>query len=149
MCCASKAFDLNIEMSTLHIKGKLPNIRAYLLALSTQQKTAASTINFIFTNLQNCRVDALVKTEFLSCPSSSYILNINAQRELRAAYGLIDCLLNGLQPTEKTALFGDLVSIISLSYLFLSYHALILSFLPVLSCPGVIPGWGSGRAGQS
>ena len=33
------------------------------------------------------------------------------QRELRAAYGLIDCLLNGLQPSEKTALFGDLVSV--------------------------------------
>jgi len=31
------------------------------------------------------------------------------KRELRAAYGLIDCLLNGLQPSEKTALFGDLV----------------------------------------
>ena len=31
------------------------------------------------------------------------------KRELRAAYGVIDCLLNGLQPSEKTPLFGDLI----------------------------------------
>ena len=100
----------------------------------------------------------MVKPKLLSSSLSSYILIINVQRELRAAYGLIDCLLNGLQPTEKTALFGDLVSIIPLSYLFpilscpclilsylimplsyliISYHALVLSF-PVLSFPWLI-----------
>ena len=31
------------------------------------------------------------------------------KRELRASFGVIDCLLNGLQPSEKTPLFSDLI----------------------------------------
>ena len=31
------------------------------------------------------------------------------KRELRASFSLIDCLLNGLQPSEKTSLFCDLI----------------------------------------
>ena len=31
------------------------------------------------------------------------------KRELRASFGLIDCLLNGLQPSDKTPLFCDLI----------------------------------------
>ena len=31
------------------------------------------------------------------------------KRELRASYSLVDCLLNGLQPNERTTFFGDLI----------------------------------------
>jgi len=31
------------------------------------------------------------------------------KRELRASYSLVDCLLNGLSPNERTTVFGDLV----------------------------------------
>ena len=31
------------------------------------------------------------------------------KRELRASYSLVDCLLNGLTPNERTTFFGDLI----------------------------------------
>ena len=93
ICCDSEAFDLKC----------LPCIAKENFTLS--QKPLYSTFDFTFH----------------ACFKSENIILMNFQRELRAAYGLIDCLLNGLQPTEKTALFGDLVS---LTYLIISYHLL-------------------------
>ena len=43
------------------------------------------------------------------CSKVSVTPGIRVKRELRASFHVIDCLLNGLQPSEKTPLFCDLI----------------------------------------
>ena len=43
------------------------------------------------------------------CCKVSVTPGVRVKRELRASFHVIDCLLNGLQPSEKTPLFCDLI----------------------------------------
>ena len=144
-------------MSTLHIRGKLPNTRAYLLAVSAQQKTTVYN-KFHFHKSLKLQRWCFGQTQIIIL--FIIIIYIDYQRSARTSSSLRPDWLSakwfatnredGLVwwPCEYHTLVLSFPHLIMpLSYLIISYHALVLSF-PVLSFPCVIPGWGSGCAGQ-
>ena len=134
-------------MSTLHIRGKLPNTRAYLLAVSAQQKTTVYN-KFHFHKSLKLQRWCFGQTQIIIL--FIIIIYIDYQRSARTSSSLRPDWLSakwfatnredGLVwwPCEYHTLVLSFPHLIMpLSYLIISYHALVLSF-PVLSFPWLI-----------